>query len=98
MCVDANGTTFDSFQKFGLNTTECGGYCTREPKCDGYYHVFQSGTEFCSVLGSGLALTVWMKRNGKGGVWPIAKAKEVTNGPGNFTCYRKIATTTGNIG
>ena len=92
-CVDANGRVFERFQKSGLTATECSNFCTQEPKCGGYYHL-SFGSGFCNVLGPGLAQpTGWGTVPSEGGVWPIAKVGVTGVGA---TCYRKIATTTGN--
>ena len=83
MCLDAKGRQFERFMKGGLPETECRNYCTRQPKCSGYYHLT---SDHCNVLGPGLAQPAgWDTRmSGNGGVWPIAKA----SGTG-ATCYRK---------
>ena len=92
-CVGANGDVFGSFWKSGLADAECSDFCTREPTCGGYYHM-TNADGYCHVLGPGLAQPVgWNIQTGNGGVWPISG---VAGGVG-ATCYRKIATTTGNI-
>ena len=97
-CADADGSDFESFWKRNLTETECSGFCTREPKCGGYYHVTNGIADTdgnCHVLGAGLAQPDgWSTAPGNGGVWPIAKVKSIGRGT---TCYRKVATTTGNV-
>ena len=97
--MDSDDRVFERFGKTDLTATECSDYCTQEPKCGGYRH-FSAGSGYCTVLGPGLALPDgWATTSGHSGngygVWPIAKALTIARGDG-ATCYRKIATTTGN--
>ena len=96
--MDANGRQFESFVKRGLPTKECNDFCTREPKCGGHYRTTYYDDAFCYVLGPGLAQPAgWdMYSSGDGGVWPIANVG-TTGAQAGATCYRKIATTTGNV-